>query len=391
MKILRIIPSMNPAKGGPSQGIRNSIPELIKMGVDNQVVCLDDPSANFLGKDPFVVYALGPAKDLWAYQANLKPWLLNNIPHYDAIIIHGLWQYHSFATIHTLIKLRKFHDVNVPRVYVMPHGMLDPYFQKAKGRKLKAWRNWLYWKFIEGKVVNHADGVLFTTQEELELARTTFRPYRPKKELCIGYGITPPPHLHNNMITAFSSSAPNLAGKPYLLFLSRIHEKKGVDLLLKAYLYLKSQALILPDLVIAGPGLETTYGRSMLALASGQPCIHFTGMLTGEAKWGALYGCQAFILPSHQENFGIAVVEALVCEKPVLISNQVNIWREIDQEGAGIIAEDTLEGVVEMLTSWIAKTNEEKADMGKRAKKTYQTYFTIEQAASRMAAALMQY
>ena len=92
--------------------------------------------------------------------------------------------------------------------------------------------------------------------------------------------------------------------------------------------------------MIAGPGLDTAFGREMRQLAESlcpqpstltpQPAVFFPDMLTGDAKWGALYGCEAFVLPSHQENFGIAVVEALACGKPVLISNQVNIWREIE-------------------------------------------------------------
>jgi glycosyltransferase involved in cell wall biosynthesis len=76
-------------------------------------------------------------------------------------------------------------------------------------------------------------------------------------------------------------------------------------------------------------------------------------MLTGDAKWGALYGCDAFILPSHQENFGIAVVEALACGKPVLISNKVNIWREIEKDRAGTVRDDTVSGTKRLLDYWL--------------------------------------
>jgi glycosyltransferase involved in cell wall biosynthesis len=76
-------------------------------------------------------------------------------------------------------------------------------------------------------------------------------------------------------------------------------------------------------------------------------------MLEGDAKWGAFYGCEAFVLPSHQENFGISVVEALACDKPVLISSKVNIWREISEDNAGIVEEDTLEGVRRLLRLYL--------------------------------------
>jgi len=83
--------------------------------------------------------------------------------------------------------------------------------------------------------------------------------------------------------------------------------------------------------------------------------IHAVDMLQGDAKWGALYGCEAFVLPSHQENFGIAVVEALACGKLVLISDQVNIGREIVEDGAGLVEGDTEEGVEKLLRQFLAK------------------------------------
>jgi glycosyltransferase involved in cell wall biosynthesis len=107
-------------------------------------------------------------------------------------------------------------------------------------------------------------------------------------------------------------------------------------------------------------------------------------MLSGKAKWGAIYGCQAFILPSHQENFGIAVVEALSCEKAVLISNQVNIWKEIEESGAGIAADDTVEGTIQLLESWFRLSKNQQTDMGLKAGDTYKKYFAIEQATVRL-------
>jgi glycosyltransferase involved in cell wall biosynthesis len=77
-------------------------------------------------------------------------------------------------------------------------------------------------------------------------------------------------------------------------------------------------------------------------------------MLEGDAKWGALHGCEAFVLPSHQENFGIAVVEALGCGRPVLISDKVNIWREISENGAGLVEEDSVEGTARLLARFAA-------------------------------------
>lgn len=387
---------MNPAHGGPCQGIRNTIPALQRLGIENEVICLDDPAAPFLKNDPFRIHALGESKGPWAWNQKLLNWLVSNLSNYDAVIVHGIWQYHNYAVAKAMRKLSKIKLGALPKVYIMPHGMLDPWFQQHQSRRMKALRNWGYWKILQERVIREAEGVLFTCRKELELARTSFSPYQPKKELNVGYGVPMPPVFTPAMEQDFRSTCPALGGQPYLLFLSRIHPKKGVDLLLQAFARLAKDAKVgkpLPHLVIAGPGLDTAYGRQMQQLAKENPalqdCVHFPGMLTGEAKWGALYGCDAFVLPSHQENFGIAVVEALACRKPVLISNQVNIFHEIEAAGAGIVAADTVEGVERQLQTWLELEAGEKVRMQQRAWEAYQQHFTVEAAARQMMAALL--
>jgi glycosyltransferase involved in cell wall biosynthesis len=109
-------------------------------------------------------------------------------------------------------------------------------------------------------------------------------------------------------------------------------------------------------------------------------------MVTGDAKWGAFRMATAFILPSHQENFGISVAEALGCGTPVLISNKVNIWREVSEAGAGIVAPDTLEGTVELLEKLQALPAEELNRMGANALECFSKHFE----ASRMATGLLE-
>ncbi len=385
MRVLRVISSMDPRKGGPCQGIRNAIPELAKLGVVNEVVCLDHPEEAFLSQDAFKVVALGPAKTSWCFSDKLKPWLLENICNYDVVVVHGLWQYHGYAVFKTIQQLKKDKSLHVPLFYVMPHGMLDPYFQIASGRKLKAIRNNVYWKFIESKVINKADGLLFTCKAELMLARTTFKDYHPSQEMNIGYGIEQPPVFVREMNEAVLKLLPSKVAQPYLLFLSRIHPKKGIDLLINAYIELSREKNDLPLLLIAGPGSDSEYGRSMRQLVDKHPAISnkviFTGMLGGNDKWGAFYGCEAFILPSHQENFGIAVVEALACGKPVIISDQVNIWNEISETGGGLVGHDDLNGTRESLKAWLQLSQEQRKTMGENASLTYTSLFSIEKSA----------
>ena len=246
MRLLHIIASMDPVKGGPCQSIRSSIPELERLGVHNDVACLDNLDALFLKTDPFIIHAFGPSKTPWCYSARLMPWLLENLCRFNAVIIHGLWLYHGYAvrkSIRTLVRKKALKKpvISIPKIFIVPHGMLDPYFQRASDRKLKAIRNWIYWKLIESKVVNGAAGLLFTCKEELELARVPFRPYVPRQELDVGCGVADPPVYHPRMRDAFQGRCPETGGGPYILFLGRIHEKKGIDLLVRSYMNILSE------------------------------------------------------------------------------------------------------------------------------------------------------
>jgi glycosyltransferase involved in cell wall biosynthesis len=100
-------------------------------------------------------------------------------------------------------------------------------------------------------------------------------------------------------------------------------------------------------------------------------------MLTGDAKWGAFAASDAFILPSHQENFGIAVVEALACGKPVLIAQPVNISADLANDGCALVEEDTLNGTERLVTRWLALSPEQRAKMGERARKSFTTRYDM--------------
>ena len=213
-----------------------------------------------------------------------------------------------------------------------------------------------------------------------------------------------PPVKSAEMTSAFRHACPQLGGQTYLLFLSRIHPKKGVDLLIRAYAEVvhaerpspsarlpetgrgepERYRAVPPALVIAGP-LDSEYANQMQRLAAelGLADVHFPGMLTGDAKWGAFYGCQAFILPSHQENFGIAVVEALACGKPALISDQVNICDTILDAQAGLVCEVGQKDVAGLLRRWLSFDDEHRVAMSAQAETCYRDNFLPSNAATR--------
>lgn len=387
LKTLRVIESMDPSYGGPCQGVRNSIPELQVMGAVNEVVSVDGPGSKWPVEDDFPIFTLGPGKGPWGYAPKLLPWLKAHLPEYQVVLVHGLWQYYGYA-VRKAVNWLRANGKKAPQFYIMPHGMLDPYFQNAPERKFKALRNRIFWSLVERKTVNSADALLFTCQEELELARTTFPGYRPKKEVNVGYGILPPEKVTNQDIRAFRKQIGILPDEEYLLFLSRIHPKKGLHNLVRAYSDFSEKNTALPKLIVAGPGMEGDYGKSIAELVKNDPTlkenVSFVGMVTGTNKWAAFYGAKAFVLPSHQENFGIVVAEALACECPVLISNKVNIWREITEGNGGFVAEDTLEGTYSLLEQFSECTEDHLDTIKKNAYKVYQQNFTVSQAAKNL-------
>jgi glycosyltransferase involved in cell wall biosynthesis len=135
-------------------------------------------------------------------------------------------------------------------------------------------------------------------------------------------------------------------------------------------------------LAIAGPGDVDLIRKLKLQIQERDLGfrVEWLGMLQGEQKWGAFYAADAFILPSHQENFGIVVAEALSTSTPVLITNKVNIWREIDAAGAGFVEDDDVDGVINLLNRWFKLTTKEKLVMSINARACYQNNFSIESA-----------
>src|SRR5690606_10638348 len=139
-------------------------------------------------------------------------------------------------------------------------------------------------------------------------------------------------------------------------------------------------------LVMAGPD-QTGWSSTLKAQADSLGIasrITWTGMLQGDEKWGGYYASEVFCLPSHQENFGIVVAESLACGKPVLISNKVNIWREIEADNAGFVADDTVEGTEQNLRRWLAQSSTEYEAMAERASDCFASRFHIRRAAERL-------
>ena len=368
MKILRVIPSIDPEGGGPMEAARNTDAALSKLGHQVDVVCLDEPHATFLSSYPVKVHALGPSRFGYRYNSHLAPWIKEHRKNYDAVIVDGLWQYHGFAAWKALA------GTSTP-YYVFTHGMLDPWFKL--NYPLKHLKKWLYWPWAEYRVLRDAKAVLFTCEEERRLAKESFWLYRVN-EAVTSFGTAMPP-ADEGCSDVFLQAWPELHNKRIILFLSRIHEKKGCDLLIQAFANVARNIPRL-HLVMAGPD-QTSWVNNLKAQADNlgiSDQITWTGMLSGSMKWGAFHSSEVFILPSHQENFGIVVAEALGCGKPVLISNKVNIWREIETDKAGLVANDDLEGTETLLRNWLMMDETKRTVMSSNAVDCFNKRFTVD-------------
>jgi glycosyltransferase involved in cell wall biosynthesis len=372
---LRIISTLDPAYGGPVEGLRQSVQALALLGYPNEVVTLDSQDAPWLDSFPAPVKALGPSLGKYCYTPHLLPWLERETARYDAVIVEGIWQYHSFATWLASRKARFSY-------HIFPHGALDPWFRQQY--PLKHLKKWLYWPWADYQVLRDARTVLFTSEEERRLATQSFWLYQANEKV-ISFGILSPPLDTPVQKQSFFQAFPALANKRFLLFLGRIHIKKGCDLLLQAFSHLATRY---PDLmlVIAGPDAENTrpvleqMARSLGIIER----VVWTGLLTGNKKWGALCAADAFVLPSHSENFGVAVVEALACGTPVLISNKVNIWKEIESCQAGLIAPDTLDGTINLLERWFQLGVDSQAALRSRARPCFEKNFEVQTSAAKL-------
>jgi glycosyltransferase involved in cell wall biosynthesis len=378
MRILRAIATLDPRHGGPAAGLRAITPALAAEGHQTEFVSFDDPSqASALGvREP--VHALGPVRPGYGFNPRLGPWLRANAWRYDIAFVHGLWQYHGLA-------VRRVLRGRLP-YFVFPHGMLDPWF--AEAHPIKHAKKWVYWQLFERRVIRDAAAVLFTCEKERQLARESLRPYSCT-ERVVAYGTARPAGEPGLQREAFAARIPGLGARPYLVYLGRIHPKKGVDLLIGAYSRHAAEEGPrsngrFPSLVIAGPCEDRGYMASLAAAASGVPApgrIHLPGMLEGDAKAGALRGAEAFVLPSHQENFGIAIVEAMAVGTPVLVSDKVNICGEIEADGAGIVEPDTAEGTLRLLRRWSSLGSRSRALMGAAAEAAFDRRYEIRRTA----------
>lgn len=367
MKILRIIPSINPEEGGVAEAVRQSVSIFQNSEISIEVLCFDNPNSLWIKDFPSKVHAIGKGISSYSFSVKYLKWLFNNVKDYDLVIIDGLWQFHVFGGY--ICKLKK-----IPyAVYI--HGMLDPYFNQFK---LKYIKKLPFWFLIERNIIHLANYAIYTCEDEKLISKKSF-PMMKSNDIIVTLGIEKINKEKDDLIKSFLDNFTIEPEKKLALYLSRIHEKKGIDILIDV---VYENITLLKDyiFVIAGTGdkeLENELKNRINKYDIGKNFL-WLGHISGDIKWGAFNMADFFILPSHSENFGIVVAEALSQSTPVITTNKVNIWREIDKYNAGFISDDNKEGISNSIKNHISLSQKEKEKMEENALLCFESSFSVD-------------
>jgi glycosyltransferase involved in cell wall biosynthesis len=303
-----------------AQGVNTLIATTDSDGSGHLPVNLEQPLAY---KDVPTIFFPRQWSEAFMYSHRLARWLEGNIKTFDLVHIHAIFSHSS------LVAARICQRHNVPYV-LRPLGSLDPWSLSQKHFRKRL----LLYTGAE-RMVRKAAAVHYTTAEERRLAES---------RLGLNRGVVIPLGINAELLQVpadpetFRQHHPSLADNPYVLVLSRLHTKKGLELLLDVFLNVTSEKELKHwRLVLAGDG-EIGYVTSLKRLVEkreGEGRVLFTGWLDESQKASALQGAALLALLSRQENFGLSVAEALACGVPVLVSTQVNLAEEIHAAGAG--------------------------------------------------------
>ena len=294
MNLLHIIDTLSPVTGGPPEAVRQLVNAYVAIGGKVEIVTLDNSAEAFLRGIPCPVHALDQTYlGRYAFSPRLWNWLGKNAERFDGMIMNGIWSFPGVALRYAALQAGKPYGI-------FAHGALDPWFNRQY--PLKHLKKQLYWP-VQHAVLRDASAVFFTSEVERDLAGSSFRSAN-WNSIVVPYGVTDPManwSQSDSLLEEFFRALPALRGRHFLLFLARIHKKKGCDLLVEAFAKLAPLAPEV-DLVMAGPdqeGMEASL-RSLTGRLGIANRVHWPGLIGGKVKWGALMACDAFVLPSRR-------------------------------------------------------------------------------------------
>jgi glycosyltransferase involved in cell wall biosynthesis len=380
MKILHIIPSVASVRGGPSQAVVETVKALRNLSIDTEIVTTNDNGNDLfdvpLGKP--IEYKQVPVRFFtrfspkvnfireFAFSSQLTTWLWQNAKKYDLLHIHAIFSYASTAAM-AIARLQ-----GIPYI-VRPLGQLCEWSLRQS-----AHRKQIYLNLIERANLNHAQALHLTSeQEQQEVSRLALS----TPSFVLPHGLSIPPAIPNarSLLREYLKTP---ADEPIILFLSRLHPKKGLDYLIPALGKLTNYRF---TFVVAGSGSKEYEAEiESLLISNGiRDRTYLTGFVTGETKNLFIQGSNLFALTSYSENFGVAVLEALAVGVPVLVTPGVALATVVQQNQLGYVPELDVQAIAKAIEQYLTQTPEAE-DMGDRARKIILDNYTWDQVAVKM-------
>lgn len=257
----------------------------------------------------------------------------------DVVHLHGVWA-PSNLQVAAAARMMK-----VPYVISL-HGMLDDWSMAQGGGKKKAFLS------LGGRyMLEHASRVHCTAQAEVDQSKKWF-PNGAEAIIPYLMDLDPYRDLPGPQLARQKFAALNSDGAPTVLFLSRLHYKKGPEFLLRAAAQLK-QLGVNGKIAFAGTG-DAAYIDSLKTMANElgvEDRVHFLGMVVGREKLSLYQSADLFVLPTSQENFGLVLIEALACGTPIVTTKGVDIWRDVEASGSGMICDQAPQVLAETIST----------------------------------------
>ncbi len=374
MRVLQVINSVDAVDGGPVEIALQLCSSLKVLGDEPELLVARCPQRAALERVGGVaLHWPGPAIGRYSYSRAAQRWLRENMARFDAVVIHGVWQHGALCAAAAARRHR------VP-YFVFPHGALDEGLPAIY--PVRHLKKVVYWHLAARSSLERAAGICFTGEQERDRA-VAFR--GRWKAIVVGGGIELPRLAAGEGVASLFSRFPALEGRRVVLYMGRLVALKGVDMLIRAFARARRAA---PQccLLIAGRGARRYEGQIVeVVRASGcKDSVILAGALEGGEKWAALEQAELFVLPSHRESFGVAVVEALAVGTPVLVSRCVGVAPIVERCGAGIVCADDEDDLARALERALREPLIDSA----AARRCYEENFRGREMAARLRAAM---
>lgn len=335
VKVLHVAPSLAYEWGGSAKVVSELTENLSKMGVETTICASKEKGHEGAVYRPRGVrvkdFAESIFANLWTgFSVSLGRALHEQIINTDIVHIHEIWHYPHFAAYRAARRQKKPYIVTV-------HGMLDPWCLDHKKRRKKIYAHLFQRGILETASAIHA----LTKQEREQISAFVVH----ERIVVLPNGLNVEEYDPIPPRGEIEALYPELRGKGVVVFIGRLHPKKGLDVLVHAWgkvLRNPGRMRTVPHLLIVGPG-EERYRSKLVELVRWEGVaghVTFAGMLTGKEKLAALSRADVFVLSSHSEGFSMVVLEAMLCKTPVVISPQCNFPDVGLAEGGEVVESD---------------------------------------------------